>query len=57
MEAATPPAALPGCFTMIMVMAKHPSKLLPLANVYCPTAQVHVANEPDGTGVQVQGPW
>ena len=30
---------------MIVVMAKLPSKLLPLADVYCPTAQVHVGND------------
>ena len=30
---------------MMVLMAKLPSKLLPLANVYCPTAQVHAAND------------
>ena len=30
---------------MMVLMAKLPSKLLPLASVYRPTAQVHVAND------------
>ena len=30
---------------MMVLMAKLPSKLLPLASVYRPTAQVHAAND------------
>ena len=42
MEAAPPLAALLDT-AMMVLMAKLPSKLLPLASVYCPTAQVHAA--------------
>ena len=30
---------------MMVLMAKLPSKQLPLASVYCPTAKVHAAND------------
>ena len=30
---------------MMVLMAKLPSKLLPLASIYRPTAQVHAAND------------